>query len=179
MTTNVDNTKRLSVQVPYGFYHTDAYVGVPATDLGDATAAQVLSGKTFTSSNGLKLTGTMNAGVTVQKKSGTFRTNSSGEATVDCGFKPDLLFLNNGGTDTFSGYKYYMSATFAFEAESRTDDMMNLAMWAGSSSSSYEIIDFCAEPTSTGFNVWVQALDSSWNNYDYSGSFNYVAVKYT
>lgn len=58
------STDNLYVRFPRGAYLENASFGypeirVPGTDLGDATQAQVLSGKTFTSVSGLKKAGTM------------------------------------------------------------------------------------------------------------------------
>ena len=51
-----------------------------ASYFGDATAADVASGKTFTSKNGLKLTGTASTQTTVQTKTGTFTLNADAES---------------------------------------------------------------------------------------------------
>jgi hypothetical protein len=57
--TNLDGVKRLSIKPDAGFYDGYHYASIPASDLGDANANQVLSGATFTSSNGLKMGGTI------------------------------------------------------------------------------------------------------------------------
>lgn len=51
-----------------------------ASYFGDATAADVASGKTFTSKNGLKLTGTASTQTSVQTKTGTFTLNADAES---------------------------------------------------------------------------------------------------
>lgn len=53
---------------------------IPSTEFGDATAADVASGKTFTSKNGLKLTGTASTQTSVQTKTGTFTLNADAES---------------------------------------------------------------------------------------------------
>ena len=57
--TNLDNVTRVMVNPPQGYYNGDSYVGIPTSNLGTATAAQVLSGSTFTSAAGLKVNGTL------------------------------------------------------------------------------------------------------------------------
>ena len=59
--TNTDGVKRISMCPPKGYYQGNAgsYISRPASDLGNAATNQVLSGTTFTSENGLKVTGTI------------------------------------------------------------------------------------------------------------------------
>lgn len=57
-TTTVSKESLISIQVPKGYYD-GGYVGVAATNLGTATRDQVLKDKTFTSTAGVKLSGTM------------------------------------------------------------------------------------------------------------------------
>ena len=58
-TQATDGTNRISICPPEGYYpgNGQAYVGAEASEFGDATAADVTSGKTFTSKDGLKITG--------------------------------------------------------------------------------------------------------------------------
>ena len=66
-----------------------AEFNIPVNSFGDATAADVTAGKTFTSSSGLKIVGTKEAGASdVQIKTGSFSTADSGseeEFTIDTG----------------------------------------------------------------------------------------------
>ena len=59
-------------------------LSVPAEEwgerFGDATAADVASGKTFTSKNGLKLTGTASTQTSAQTKTGTFTLDADAES---------------------------------------------------------------------------------------------------
>ena len=50
------------------------------------------------------VTGTHEGGTTVQKKTGAFTLDEYGEATVDCGFKPDCVAVYGG---IFSGDTVY------------------------------------------------------------------------
>ena len=56
---STNGTYRISICPPEGYYpgNGTAYVGADASEFGDATAADVTSGKTFTSKDGLKITG--------------------------------------------------------------------------------------------------------------------------
>lgn len=117
-------------------------------------------------------------GVTVQRKSGTFTTNSSGNATVNCGFKPDLVYISLGESE--DGYLYSASAAFAEETRSGT---VNITMWAISevSGTSTRSEDMYVSQTTNGFSVLVtykDFIDFS-NGNTSSKTFNYTAVKYT
>jgi len=59
--TNTDGVKRISICPPKGYYQggNGSYVSIPASDLGTAAVNQVLSSATFTSENGLKISGTI------------------------------------------------------------------------------------------------------------------------
>ena len=58
--TNSDGTKRIMIDSQYGGYiGAWTLFGVDADKLGGASQANVLNGQTFTSSNGIKLSGTM------------------------------------------------------------------------------------------------------------------------
>lgn len=60
-TIDTEGTRRISICPPEGYYpgNGKAYVGIQASDFGDASASDVLSGKTFTSASGLKVAGTL------------------------------------------------------------------------------------------------------------------------
>ena len=114
------------------------------------------------------------SGVAVQRKSGTVVTDSNGEATVDCGFKPDLVYIHlNEGKNN----EIYSTAA-AFNEEQRTG-RMNLIFWSYSNSSMY-VEDMYIEQTDSGF-----SFELTWNSVDWkSGAESnmtvyYTAVKYT
>lgn len=56
-----DNVARICMCPPQGYYQGSgaSYIGKPATDFGNATRNDVVSGKTFTSKDGLKISGSM------------------------------------------------------------------------------------------------------------------------
>lgn len=115
-------------------------------------------------------------GVEVKRATGTFTPNSSGQETVECGFKPDLVFINVGGSYTRDAYKFILSAAVAFAEDSRESEsnavmetVMPSADWAIGSYSIYATRD------DTGFVVHVYKEDGT----AFTGSCNYVAVNYT
>lgn len=57
--TDTNGTNRISICPPKGYYSGGSYVNRPASDFGNANKADVLTGKTFTSSAGLKAAGTL------------------------------------------------------------------------------------------------------------------------
>lgn len=78
---NSDGVNRFcmeAVKGAYGYRHNAGYLGLPATLFGNASASDVRSGVTFTSQNGLELTGTMNLATSYKTKtvnSGTIGGN--------------------------------------------------------------------------------------------------------
>lgn len=57
---NTDGVRRICIRVPEGYYpDNQCFVARPATDLGNASPDEVLSGNTYTSEHGLKVPGTM------------------------------------------------------------------------------------------------------------------------
>lgn len=110
----------------------------------------------------------ISTGVTVQRKSGTF-TTQSGAATVNCGFQPDIFYFTTGDSDD----GYLMTGCFAF-AET-TNTKLNTTTW----DSDDNIIDCFATRRSTGVSLSMKTYDDSWNESNYNATFSYVAVKYT
>ena len=104
-------------------------------------------------------------GTEIKRTTGTVK---NGE-TKNCGWKPDLVYITNGGSD--DGFTY--SACFAFEASGKTK--LNCAHWYGSS----DVVDCYATQTATGFTAEFGTYDSNDNWVSYRNSFSYVAVKYT
>ena len=77
--TNLDGEKRLIICAPEGYYNNDAYVGISVENLGNAAANQVLSGATFTSSAGMRISGTM---ATATQATPSVSVSSSGLITA-------------------------------------------------------------------------------------------------
>lgn len=113
----------------------------------------------------------MSAGVTVQKKTGTFTTNSSGNATVTCSFVPDLIIIYGS---THNDIEWNM----IFSRSEKTSSFTTMACQAQYSTGTYMgqcIVNF------TNFSVWIVGYDWDWNDTGAGGSkqFSYCAVKYT
>ena len=120
------------------------------------------------------------AGVTVQRKTGTFTTNTSGTATVNVGFQPDLVFVTLNETTYGNSVGYNQSVTLLFD-ESPDTGYCNSLMWSNDSSgeASY-FCDIWGEQTSNGFKFWFNWIHiTAWETYAEAYTFHYVAIKYT
>lgn len=111
-------------------------------------------------------------GVTVKRKAGTYTTNSSGKATVNCGWQPDVVYVK-GVQDTDSDGTVSNSAAIVFSEENRTGPLT--VMWTTGG-----LHEFLWSKTSTGFSVEVMVMDYDFNDTLLkNATFNYVAIKYT
>ena len=113
-------------------------------------------------------------GSSVQKKEGTFTTDSSGEAIVNCGFQPDIVMIHKNEYGATSGRAYTATAVFS-ELQQNGHSCI---MWAP-----YESIyigyDVNIDRESNGFYTYITLLDSSLDNIEKAVTYNYVAIKYT
>ena len=103
----------------------------------------------------------------IKRATGTVKSGN----TINCGWKPDLVYLSTGGSE--SGYP--MTACLAFEAAGK--DKLNTTTW----DSINNIIDIFATRTTTGFSCSMKtyAFDADWDESTYKNSLSYIAVKYT
>lgn len=129
------NSHGVYYHIPSGYYNedgTNSWVYRPLSDFGNASASDVLSGKTFTSSAGLKVSGnmanrgawgtTINPGGSVTIPSGYH--NGSGVVSANSGSNPTIKYHSRSSTDgatslayTFDSYgKYRVFATASIEA---------------------------------------------------------------
>lgn len=109
----------------------------------------------------------ISTGVNVQAKTGTVKSGQ----TINCGFKPDLVALRN--TEESADGWYHPA--FAFTA-------MNMETMLAQAEIKDGFYFFSATQTTTGFKCnYVNFYDFDWNwsGSNYTGSFNYTAVKYT
>ena len=112
-------------------------------------------------------------GVNVQRKAGSFTTNSSGTATVNVGFQPDIVYIQ-GETDEDGGITvdYSMAMVFAEDGRSNTK---NTAMWRADG-----MADVNWTRTASQFTVKIVLLDWDWAESVASNvTYSYVAIKYT
>ena len=113
-------------------------------------------------------------GVTVQTKSGTFTTNNSGEVTVVCGFKPDLVLIKGELYDDGEVNRVFNGAA-AFAEETRAGTQ-NICMWA----TDYLLYDIYIVQNNTGFAVEADCMDYDMETTTLTNkTFDYVAVKYS
>ena len=116
------------------------------------------------------VSGSLETGVTVQKKTGTITTNSSGIGEVACGFKPDFVVIHVGTVDDNENN---MVLNFA---ESYTG---NSSFTVACRDPEYAFIQANGRNGDTGFGMYVGAYDWSWGFHTVARTFSYTAVKYT
>lgn len=109
-------------------------------------------------------------GATVQRKSGTFTTDSDGNATVTCGFKPDLVVLHRSEGSTQNAF----SCAAAFAEDSRKS-LIDLGLLSPTGSF-YEIL---VSRSDTGFSIAVTEYLEDWTEVVTATTLSYIAVKYT
>ena len=103
---NSDGVNRFcmeAVKGAYGYRHNAGYLGLPATLFGNASASDVRSGVTFTSQNGLNLTGTMPNG---SKLIGALAGVNSG----------DNVHYFSAASEYFDGGKFLKSCSINIQA---------------------------------------------------------------
>ena len=149
------------------------------TAIGDAIRAKEESSDPIPVSEIAARIAAIETGVTVQRVSGTFTTNSSGVATVNCGFQPDLVFIH---MDEKHG-NYLVSCAAAFAEETRSGNIeIHMVDISSSSGDPNYLEEMVLSRTSTGFSVTItyhNIDDYSDSGVEKSATFNYVAVKYT
>lgn len=112
-------------------------------------------------------------GVEVQTKSGSFTTNSSGAASVNLGFKPDVVFITQNQSK--DGYRYDAAMDFT----AANIDTAALALWT--TDDPYHVWSVNLSRTSNGFSILgIYGFKADWGGAYASGkTFQYKAVKYT
>lgn len=149
----------------------------------EGIASDLASGKQLINSNGEIVIGThvcQSGGVTVQKtpSGSSFSTTRydkwNGYASVNCGFKPDMVYITQGYTFSDEDNNTVIAgACFPFTDSGR--EYINCLIHDRND----DFIEFFVNRTSNGFEVYTCSIDTSWNDTAYIGSFNYTAVKYT
>lgn len=147
-------------------------LAVEQANIADAFAAVSSKGGTVpdsqVSGNLAAAIETIPLDVTVQREIGTFITDSNGDATVNCGFQPDVVYLlgeNGAGL-------YSQAIVFAEELR---DGIPVTVMWASDG-----LIETHWTQTQTGFTTHIEYQDWSFNATYYSEeTISYVAIKYT
>ncbi|MGM9590624.1 MAG: hypothetical protein ACI3V0_10695 [Faecousia sp.] len=141
--------------------------------------ASAIAGKGVTVPDGTRLDGlaalidSIEAGVAVQRATGTFTTNSSGAATVNCGFQPDVVVVTKGETYT-DGSNYAAAIPFS--------DYVGKTLGISLLSSASNVLLYTFTPTraTTGFSVNVKKLNYSFSQSNATNTqFTYIAYKFT
>ena len=109
----------------------------------------------------------------VQRYAGTFTTDNNGEATVDCGFKPDIVFIFNDWAQV-ANRADSMAMTFSENFDSSKNNFTVMSASVGIIAASWTAW------TSTGFTVSMLQYDFNWNKSNLiNQTIRYVAIKYT
>ena len=116
------------------------------------------------------------SGVEVKTASGTLTTNSSGTATVNCGFRPDLVVIN-GFTYTYGSDRYEYQLSFCFPAKVNGSNYVNAAEAYSTTYSNGISAEFTQ--ATNGFSVLLERYTGSTYASITNTNFNYTAIKYT
>lgn len=142
------------------------------TAIGDSIRAKEESSAPIPVSEIAARIAAIETGVTVQRASGTFTTNTSGKATVNCGFKPDLVAIDFGHSNNCVAVQAFAIGEYDYSGY----DGYEVSVWDDSN----DINLTTAVPTATGFTVEMRKYDmSSSKTILENEKFSYIAVKYT
>lgn len=143
------------------------------SDIADAIRAKEESTGTIQVNKFASRIAAISTGIEVQTASGTFKTSSSGTATVTCGFQPDVVSISTGETSDGE------VCTVAIPFLEYSGKQITAALWT-TSSSGY-VYDFSVSSTTAGFSVTsVLIWDSDWEESTVrSVNFSYTAYKFT
>lgn len=113
------------------------------------------------------------AGVEVKEKRGTFNTDPYGYASVNCGFKPDMVLFTQELYEPKDGSYYESHAAVVFPEQTYGDvDIFCIGLFG----TYKENIIFLPVQSADGFSVSVE--DNS-GEAVHNVQFKYVAIKYT
>ena len=161
-----------------GKHFSQVAVNVPAPEIRLQNKTVTENGN-VTADSGYDGLGTVTVNVqggsTVQTYTGTFSTNNEGEATVACGFLPDVVVIDFG-TYVLEGYTYRSTLTFPL--------CVNPTNWyevcAWGEPLGINMIDGEIGATSTSFSLWLHEITENWQfvHYANKGPFNVTAYKF-
>lgn len=142
------------------------------TAIGDAIRAKEDSSDPIQVSEIAARIAAIETGVTVQRASGTFTTNSSGTASVDCGFKPDVVL--------FIGRHPYNNGLYHAGVDFYNSELTNMYTLVTPLNLSFIFTDIFVTQTSNGFSVSAKKFDNSFReSIESNRSIDYIAIKYT
>lgn len=121
----------------------------------------------------------ISSGIEVKTHSGTTWTGTDGIATVNCGFKPDLVVLT--GYTIYPAANYYgeYQLSFCFEAALHEGQQNYNLLAAAFTGSTPTQINAGFQRSDEGFGVMLFGLDSSGAQVPKQMQITYKAVKYT
>lgn len=142
------------------------------SDIADAIRAKEESTGTIQVNKFASRIAAISTGIEVQTVSGTFKTSSSGTATVTCGFRPDVVSISLG--ETSDDNDVYAVAIPFLEYSGKT---LDIAMWGDGG----YVYDFYVTSSATGFSVSSTRLwDNNWEAETVKQvTFTYKAYKFT
>jgi hypothetical protein len=147
--------------------------GETLTNIANAVREKTGENETIKLSQLASKISNISTGTTVQRKTGSFTTNTSGKATIsDVGFQPDLVYV---WTFNYGGYEEGFAIPFA---EQLYPNMPYCAL-AGHANGIYQVN---ATKTSSGFTVEIYDIGWDWGANEpllKNKTFNYTAVKYS
>lgn len=122
----------------------------------------------------LRVAQSLPTATSVQRKSGSFTTDANGFASVDCGWQPDIVYLQGQTYTSGGGSVYDYSASMNFAEENRVN-ISETTMWCDDG-----ILDILWQRDSAGFSTHIGFWNYEWVVTAYADkTLNYVAVKYT
>lgn len=177
MTAIADNIRSLlGISGKLGLDAMATNLGTERTNIDSAFAAVGNKGGTVPSSkvsgNLAAAIASIPAGAAVQRKADSFTTDGSGGATVNCGFKPDVVYIK-GDRTTEDGVTAENSQAIVFSEDTRSN--LCTAMYNNEG-----VVEAFWTRSDSGFSANMTEYNWDWEASAASGmTFNYVAIKYT
>lgn len=139
------------------------------------TPETLVAGATAHDKAGNAITGTAPA---VQTYTGTFTTDSNGEADVNVGFKPDFVTILIEGTRNISGFEQLWRSNICIDLYHINDGELQSTVVCKPDDSG--MLETETYPTQNGFYTYIANASWSWK-YSVAANteFSFVAVKYT
>lgn len=174
------SSKSESYTIPQGYHNGSGKVAISESEQAKIIASNIKKGVSIlgvagsyeaTSSGG-------GSGVTIQRKTGTFAVNYTGDGVATCGFMPDIIFLQGAMENEINPN----SAAIVFPEETRynSDTYFTGIYLVPKDNSNYAFLEFYFKPNSNGFSVQVWGIDYNLRYTRLKNTqFDYVAIKYT
>lgn len=116
------------------------------------------------------------SGATIQRKTGTFTTDESGNATVDCGFQPDVVTIPVG-LQTVDGLDYEQIVSIDFSSVTTDAERKECCCFAPDDTG---LFVFVIKRKQIGFEISCATCNWSWKmSVIKNRSFDFVAIKFT